>query len=301
MPPIPQDIVDLYDRFTHGGLSRRAFMDKLTAIAGGAAAASALLPLLQNNYALAQTVAEDDPRLVGGRYEYEIGDYVMAGLLVRAGGDGKAPGLPSGGKSDGKPGLVIIHENRGLNPHIQDVARRFALEGFLAYAIDVLTPEGGTPSDEDVARDMIGALPADRAAARLAAGVAALARHPACSGKVGVVGYCWGGGMVNRLAVLNPPGLAGAAAYYGAQPPADQVERISVPLLLHYAGLDERINAGIPAFRTALEKAGKSAEFHIYEGAQHAFNNDTNAARYSKPAADLALARSLTFFRRHLA
>lgn len=289
MSPVTQDIVDLYDRFTHGGLSRRAFMAQLSRMAGSSAAAAALLPLLQNNYAMAQTVPENDPRLVMETFQYEIGDAVMKGLLARP---------PGGGK---RPGLVVIHENRGLNPHIRDVTRRFGLEGFLAYGVDALTPEGGTPADEDKARDLIGTVPGDRAAARIAAGVAALARHPECNGKVGTIGYCWGGGMVNRLAVLNPPGLGAGVAYYGSQPPADQVARIQTPLMLHYAGLDERINAGITAYRAALEAAGKKAEIFVYEGAQHAFNNDTNAARYSEPVAKLALERSLAFLRTNLA
>ena len=288
MPPITQDIIDLYDRFTHGALSRRDFMERLAGVAGGAAAATALLPLLQNNYAVAQIVPENDPRLKIETMQYEIGDAMMQGLLARPVADGK------------RPGIVVIHENRGLNPHIRDVTRRFALEGFLAYGIDALTPEGGTPTDEDKARDLIGTVPPDRAAARLAAGVAALARHPECNGKVGTVGYCWGGGMVNRLAVLNPPGLGAGVAYYGSQVPADQVERIRTPLMLQYAGNDERINAGIPAYRAALEWAKKDFEIHVYDGAQHAFNNDTNAARYDKAVADLALSRTLAFFRKHL-
>ncbi len=288
MPPIRQDIIDLYDSFTHGALSRRDFMERLAGIAGGAAAATAILPLLQNNYAAAQIVPENDPRLKIDTLQYEIGDATMQGLLARPVAAGK------------RPGIVVIHENRGLNPHIRDVTRRFALEGFLAYGIDALTPEGGTPADEDRAREMIGALAAERAAARLAAGVAALARHPECSGKVGTVGYCWGGGMVNRIAVLNPPGLGAGVAYYGSQVPADQAPRIQKPLMLHYAGVDERINAGIAAYRSALEGANKDFEIHIYDGAQHAFNNDTNAARYDKAAADLALSRTLAFFTKHL-
>ena len=288
MPPITQDIIDLYDRFTHGGLSRREFMERLAGVAGGTAAATAILPLLQNNYVQAQIVPENDPRLTVRNFQYEIGDAMMQGLLARPVGSAKLPGL------------VVIHENRGLNPHIRDVTRRFALEGFLAYGIDALTPEGGTPADEDKARDMIGTVPPDRAAARLAAGVAALARHPECNGKVGTVGYCWGGGMVNRLAVLNPPGLGAGVAYYGSQVPADQVERIRTPLMLQYAGNDERINAGIPAYKAALEWAKKDFEIHIYDGAQHAFNNDTNAARHDKATADLALSRTLAFFRKHL-
>jgi carboxymethylenebutenolidase len=197
------------------------------------------------------------------------------------------------------PGVVVIHENRGLNPHIRDVTRRFALAGFIALGIDALSPEGGTPADEDRARDMIGQLPADRAAARIAAGVAALSRAQTCNGKVGTVGFCWGGGMVNRVAVLNPPGLAAGVSYYGSQVPAEQVERIRTPLMLHYAGIDERINAGIPAFRAALEWSRKTFEIHMYEGAQHAFNNDTNAARYDKAAADLAWGRTVAFLKKH--
>jgi carboxymethylenebutenolidase len=289
MPPITQDIVDLYDRFTHGALSRRDFMERLAGMAGSAAAAVAILPLLQNNYAVAQTVPENDPRLAVSTFHYEIGDAVMQGHLAAPAGEGR------------RPGILVIHENRGLNPHIRDVTRRFALEGFIALGVDVLTPEGGTPTDEDKAREMIGQVPPDRAAARLAAGVAALSRAQGCNGKVGTVGYCWGGGMVNRIAVLNPPGLSAGVAYYGSQVPADQVERIRTPLMLHYAGIDERINAGIPAYKAALEWAKKDFEIHVYDGAQHAFNNDTNAARFNKEAADLALSRTLAFFRKHLA
>jgi carboxymethylenebutenolidase len=247
------------------------------------------LPVLSNNYALAQTVPENDPRLAVSTFTYEIGDAMMSGHLAAPAAEGR------------RPGIVVIHENRGLNPHIRDVTRRFALEGFIALGIDVLTPEGGTPTDEDRARDMIQALPGERAAARLAAGVAALARAQGCTGKVGTVGYCWGGGMVNRIAALNPPGLAAGVSYYGAQIPGTQVAAIQTPLLLHYAGIDERINAGIPAFRAALEAAGKTFDIHLYEGAQHAFNNDTNAARFNAEAAALALARTLAFFRKHLA
>lgn len=288
MPPITQPIIDLYDRFTHGALSRRDFMEKLAGLVGGTAAASALLPLLQNDYAIAQTVAENDPRLAISTMQYEIGDAVMQGLLAAPAGEGR------------RPGIVVIHENRGLNPHIRDVTRRFALDGFIVFGVDALTPEGGTPADEDKARDMIGQLPPDRAAARIAAGVAAVSRLQGCNGKVGTVGYCWGGGMVNRIAALNPPGLAAGVAYYGSQLPASQVDTIRTPLMLHYAGNDERINAGIPAYKAALEWAKKEFEIHVYDGAQHAFNNDTNPARYDKTAADLALARTLAFFRKHL-
>ncbi len=288
MPPITQDIIALYDRFTHGAMDRRAFMERLTALAGGAAAAAALLPMLQNDYALAQTVAENDPRLIASTFPYEIGDAIMNGYLVAPAAEGR------------RPGVVVIHENRGLNPHIRDVTRRFALEGFIALGIDVLSPEGGTPANEDEARDMIGKLPADRAAARLAAGVTALSRVQGSTGRIGTVGYCWGGGMVNRIAALNPPGLAAGVAYYGSQIPADQVARIRTPLMLHYASLDERINAGIGAYRAALEANGKVFEIHMYEGVNHAFNNDTNPARYNAEAATLAFARTVAFLRKHL-
>lgn len=290
MPPISQPIIDLYDRFTHGALSRREFMDRLAALTGGATAATTLLSALQNNYAVAQTVPENDPRLTISDFTYEIGDAMMNGLLARpANAAGKLPGI------------VVIHENRGLNPHIRDVTRRFGLAGFLSYGVDALSPEGGTPADEDKARELLGTVPPERAAARLAAAVSALARHPDCNGKVGTVGYCWGGGMVNRIAVLNPPGLAAGVSYYGVQAPAESVELIRTPLMLHYAGLDERINAGIAAFRAALDWGRKDYELHLYEGVNHAFNNDTAPARYNETAAKLAMERTLAFFRRHLA
>jgi carboxymethylenebutenolidase len=285
MPSIPQDIIDLYDRFTHGGMTRRAFMDQLAGKAGGTAAATALLAVLGNNYALAQIVPENDPRLRIERWGYSVGDAMMEGLLARPVAAGK------------RPGLVVIHENRGLNPHIRDVTRRFGLDGFLSYGIDALTPEGGTPVDEDKAREMFGTLSTDMAAKRIAAAVASLAQHPECNGKVGTIGYCWGGGMVNEVAALNPVGLGAGVAYYGRQIPAARVGGIQTPLMLHYAGQDERINAGIPAYRDALTTAGKKFEIHVYDGAQHAFNNDTGGPRYSKPAADLALERSLAFLR----
>jgi carboxymethylenebutenolidase len=285
MPPITQDIIDLYDRFTHGGLTRRVFMDKLAGLAGSTAAAAAILPVLGNDYAAAQIVPETDPRLKIERWRYSIGDAVMEGLLARP---------VAGGK---RPGLVVIHENRGLNPHIRDVTRRFGLDGFLSYGVDVLTPEGGTPVDEDKGRDMIGTISTEMAAKRIAAAVTALAQHPECNGKVGTIGYCWGGGMVSEIAALNPAGLGAGVAYYGRQLPAARVASIQTPLMLHYAGLDERINAGIPAYRDALTAAGKRFDIHVYDGVQHAFNNDTGGARYNKAAADQALERSLVFLR----
>lgn len=283
-----QKIIDLYDAFTHEGMSRRDFLDRLAQLAGSTAAAFALLPLLENNYAFAQTIAEDDGRLVTERVDYDADGVTIGGYLAR----------PTGGERH--PAVIVIHENRGLNPHIQDVARRLAVEGFLAFAPDMLSPLGGTPSDQDEARTLIGRLDADATLSHLAAAVPFLAQHAASTGKVGVIGFCWGGGMVNRLAAAGTS-LNAAVAYYGRQLPAANVPRISAPLLLHYAALDERINAGMADYEAALKANNKTSEQHLYEGANHAFNNDTNAARYHEAAATLAWGRTVGFFKRHLA
>jgi carboxymethylenebutenolidase len=187
-----QRIIDLYDNFTHGGINRRQFLDRLTDIAGSSAAAVALLPLLQNDYARAATVPPDDARLAIDTVAYDAPGTKVSGYLARLKAKGK------------RPAVIVIHENRGLNPHIQDIARRIALEGFLAYAVDMLSPLGGTPADEDKGRDMIGTLKPDEIAHRIAAAVPFLARHAESTGNVGAVGFCWGGGMVNRIAVLAP-------------------------------------------------------------------------------------------------
>ena len=281
-----QKIIDLYDRFTHGGMNRRQFLDRLAEIAGSSAAAVALLPLLQNDYARAAIVAPDDARLAIDTVSYDAPGARINGYLAR---------LISKGK---RPAVIVIHENRGLNPHIQDIARRFALEGFLAYAVDMLSPFGGTPADEDKARDMFGTLKPDETATQLAAAVPFLAAHAESTGNVGAVGFCWGGGMVNRIAVLAPELKAGVA-YYGLQVPADQVAAIRAPLLLHYAGLDQRVNAGIAAYEAALKANGKRYTIEMYPNVNHAFNNDTGN-RYDKPAADLAWSRSIAFFKDNL-
>jgi carboxymethylenebutenolidase len=283
-----QKIIDLYDEFTHGGMSRRSFLDRLAHLAGGAAAAAALVPFLQNNDVLAQTVAESDSRLAAERVEYEAGGGKIAGYLVR----------PKGGQK--RPAVIVIHENRGLNPHIQDVARRLAVDGFLALSPDLLSPLGGTPADADQAAKMIGTLNAGETVARLAGTVSYLARHAESTGKVGVVGFCWGGGMVNRLAAAGTSLNAGVA-YYGAQIPAADVPKITSPLVLHYASIDERINAGIADYEAALKANNKTYEKYMYEGASHAFNNDTNAARYNKEAATLAWSRTIAFLKKALA
>ena len=281
-----QRVIDLYDRFTHGGIDRRAFLERLTEIAGSSAAALALLPLLGNDYAKAAIVAPDDARLAIETVVYDAGGAKISGYLGRLKGGAK------------RPAVVVIHENRGLNPHIQDIARRLALEGFLAFAVDLLSPLGGTPADEDKARDMIGTLNPDETARHAAAAVPFLERHPESTGKVGAVGFCWGGGGINRVAVLAPD-LKAAVAYYGLQVPADQVPAIRAPLLLHYAGLDQRVNAGIAAYEAALKANNKRYTIDMYEGVNHAFNNDTSN-RYDKPAADLAWSRTIAFFRDNL-
>ena len=204
-------------------------------------------------------------------------------------------------KAGGKlPAVLVIHENRGLNPHIKDVTRRVATEGFIALGLDYLSPIGGTPADEDKGREMIGTLKAPDILASSRAAIAFLKGHANGNGKAGAVGFCWGGAAVNSLAV-GEPGLDAGVAYYGRQPPADQVAKIQAPLMLHYAGLDEPVNTGIPAYESALKAAGKTYEIHMYDGANHAFNNDANAARYSKVAADLAWGRTIAFFKKHLA
>jgi len=281
-----QRIIDLYDRFTHGELSRRAFLDRLAAIAGSSAGAIALLPLLQNDYARAAVVPANDQRLAIDKVAYEAPDARISGYLAR---------LKSKGK---RPAVIVIHENRGLNQHIQDIARRLALAGFLAYAVDMLSPLGGTPSDEEKGRELIGTLNASETAKRIAAAVPFLESHPESTGKVGTVGFCWGGTMVNRIAVLSPD-LKAAVAYYGGQPPAEQVKSIRAPLLLHYAGLDKRVDAGIPAYEAALKANNKRYTLYIYPNVNHAFNNDTGN-RYDQAAADLAWKRTIAFLKENL-
>ena len=288
-PEITQAMINAYDEYTHLTLDRRGFMQKLTVLTGSAASAAAIAPLLAANSAQAEIIAETDTRVKAEDITYPGAGGEMKGYLVRP--------ADAAGKL---PAVIVIHENRGLNPHIRDVARRMALEGFVALAPDFLSPSGGTPADEDKAREMIGALDGKQTVDNAAATVAYLGGHDATTGKVGAIGFCWGGGMVNKLAVASPDLKAGVA-YYGAQVPAEEVPRIKAALLLHYAGLDERINAGIEAYRKALSDNGKDATIHVYDGVNHAFNNDTSAARYDKKAADLAWERTVTFLREKLA
>jgi carboxymethylenebutenolidase len=284
---VDQRIINLYDRFTHGGMSRRDFLDRLTQLAGSTAAATALLPLLQNDYAKAAIVAENDPRLKIERVSYD-------------GPKGKINGYLARGTTMGKrPAVIVIHENRGLHPHLQDVARRFAVEGYLAFAPDLLSVAGGTPADDDAARDLHQKADKDDMLAAAIAAIGFMQKHAESTGKVGAVGFCYGGGVVNRMAT-DSADLNAAVPYYGSQPPADKVPAIKAPLLLHYAGIDERINAGIPAYEAALKANNKKYTLHMYPGAQHSFNNDTGAARYNKEAAELAWSRTLAFFAENL-
>jgi carboxymethylenebutenolidase len=284
---VDQKIINLYDRFTHGGMNRREFLDRLSELAGSAAAAATLLPLLQNDYAQAAVVADNDPRLVTERVAYDSPKGKINGYLVRATAKGK------------RPVVLVIHENRGLNPHIEDVARRLAVEGYLAFAPDLLSVAGGTPASEDAARELhVKANKDDMLAAALAA-VPFLQTHAESTGKVGAVGFCYGGGVVNRLAAGSPD-LSAAVPYYGVQVPAEMVPAIKAPLLLQYAETDENINKGIAAYETALKANNKKYTLYTYAGTQHAFNNDTGAARYNKTAADLAWSRTLAFFAENL-
>jgi carboxymethylenebutenolidase len=271
----------------HNAIDRRDFLKKMGELAGGTAAVAVLLPTAGGAAGEAQVIPKDDARLVTEYVKYPVEGGEMRAYLARP---------KEGGK---RPAVIVIHENRGLNPHTEDVARRLALEGYIAIAPDALTPLGGTPENVDEARALFAKL--DRAAntKNFVAAVNYLKTHPQSTGKVGCMGFCWGGGVTNQVAVAAPD-LAAAVPFYGAQPPAEDVPKIKAPLLLHYAGTDDRINAGIAAFEAALKKAGVEYQLFMYEGAKHAFFNDTNAASYNKEAAQLAWERTLAFYKAKL-
>jgi len=279
-------IIDLYDDYSKGLLDRRKFIKKLAVLAGGTAAAIALLPLIENKYAQAQVVPKDDPRLHVENIKYpgETGDVLAH--FARPTGDKKLPCV------------IVIHENRGLNPHTEDVARRVALEGFLAIAPNALSPFGGTPEDVNEARALMRKLDRESTLKNYLAAVKYLKTHPQSTGKVGCTGFCWGGGVTNQVAV-NSPDLKAAVPFYGRQPAPEDVPKIKASLLLQYAGLDERINKGIPEFEAALKKASVDYKIFIYEGAGHAFFNDTSS-RYHEEAAKLAWERTIAFFKQKL-
>jgi carboxymethylenebutenolidase len=281
-----QKIIDLYGDYTHGLVNRREFLKKLAILAGSTAAAIALLPLIENSYAQAQIAPKDDPRLHTEYIKYPGATGEVRAYLARPKEDAK------------QPGVIVIHENRGLVPHIEDVNRRVALEGFLAIAPDALSPLGGTPEDVDEGRSLMQKLDSQKTKENFVAAVKYLKTHPQSTGKVGCIGFCWGGGMTNQVAV-NSPDLTAAVPFYGMQPASEDVSKIKASLLLHYAGLDERINAGIEAFEAALKQASVDYKIYIYEGAGHAFFNDTGA-RYHKEAAELAWTRTISFLKEKL-
>ena len=283
------EVLQLFDLYVHGDLSRRGFLDRAGHIAGSPAAAAALLAALAPQFAAAQVVAPGDARIVTRTQAFDSpqGNGRVRGLLAK-------PARATGRL----PVVLVVHENRGLNPHIEDIARRLAVDGFLAYAPDALAVAGGYPGDEDKASEAFGKLDVGKMRADFVAAARALLALPEGNGKVGAVGFCFGGGMVNYLATKIGE-LAAAVPFYGGQPPAADVPRIKAPLLIHYAGSDERINAGWPAFEAALKAAGTRYEAHVYAGTQHGFNNDTTP-RFDEPAAKLAWGRTLAFFRQHL-
>lgn len=280
---VNQKIIDVFDAYTRREMDRRQFLEKLAIITGSVAAAYSVLPLLENNYAQAQIVAADDSRLTTQTIKYQAESGEMTAYLASP-------------KTDGKlPAVLVVHENRGLNPHIEDVTRRVALEGYLAMAPDALSAAGGSPADPEKAVELIKQLDMNSTIRNFVAAAAYLKTHPQSTGKVGVVGFCWGGAMANQLAVHSADIIA-AVPYYGMQPTAEDAGKIKTSLLLHYAGDDERINKGIPAYTRALDAHHVQYTMYMYEGASHAFNNDTNAARYNKQAAELAWKRTINFF-----
>lgn len=283
-PKITQEMIHLFDDYTHSSLDRRKFMDSLAKLAGSMSAATAAAALMASNAQAQGMTSEADERIEAGDIAYPGARGEMKGYLA----------VPKAGGPFGA--VIVVHENRGLNPHIKDVARRMALEGFIALAPDYLSDLGGTPADEDAAREMFGQLQATDVTANGIATITWLKAHEKSNGRVGAIGFCWGGGTVNDLAVASPDLLA-AVPYYGRQPNAEAVPAIEARIMAHYGGLDERINAGIPAFEAALDAAGKDHQIFVYDGANHAFNNDTSAARYDEAAATLAWERTVAFLK----
>lgn len=278
-----QKIINLYDEYTHKPLSRKLFMNRLVKLTGSAALAMTALSVLEVGYANAETVSEQDEELILEDISYPGDDCTMKGYLARPKGRGKFGSV------------VVIHENRGLNPHIKDIARRVAKAGFIALAPDALSPFGGTPANTDDARGMFSKIDASKNLNNFLNALDYLKSRKESNGKTACVGFCWGGRMANFLAV-NSASLNAAVAYYGGQPDAADVPKIKAKLMLHYAGMDERVNAGIPAYEAALKASGKDYQLFIYDGVQHAFNNDTGGERYNADAAKLAWGRTLDLF-----
>jgi carboxymethylenebutenolidase len=285
----PQAVLNLFDGYVHGTLTRRDFLDHAAKYAVGGFTAAAMLESLKPNFALAQQVAKDDARIKTEFLTYPSpqGSGTMRGYFARpANASGKLPGV------------LVIHENRGLNPYIEDVARRLAVANYVAFAPDALTPVGGYPGDEDKARDLFAKQDATKRAEDLFTAAGFLKSRPECTGKIGAVGFCFGGTTVNALAVRIPD-LAAAVPFYGGQPAAADAAKIKAPLQIHYAGLDDRVNAGWPAYEAALKASGAKYEMHMYAGTNHGFHNDTTP-RYDEAAAKLAWQRTLAFFQQNL-
>jgi carboxymethylenebutenolidase len=285
----PPEVMKLFDGYVHGFLTRRDFLDRAGRYAVGGFTAAAMLESLQPDFALAEEVKKDDPRLHAEYLTYASpqGSGTMRGYFVRpANAQGKLPGV------------VVVHENRGLNPYIEDVARRLALQNYVAFAPDALTPVGGYPGDEDRAREIFAKLDPVKRMNDLLAAEPFLKSRPECNGRIGAVGFCFGGGVVNMMAVRIPD-LAAAVPFYGAQPNAEDTAKIKAPLLIHYAGLDERIDAGWPKWEAALKANHVRYEMHMYPNVHHGFHNDTTP-RYDEAAAKLAWSRTLAFFKQHL-
>jgi len=284
-PQIRQQAIDLYDRFTHEGMDRRVFMRRMAAIAGSVAAAEALIGSIAASPAAAAIVPADDKRLT---------------TRVQKLANGYSAYVAEPRTRSLKPTVIVIHENRGLNDHIRDVARRIALAGYRSVAPDFLSPSGGTPSNDDAARDAIGKLDLAKSVSDAVAILDELSKSSR-GGKVGAVGFCWGGGFVNRLAVAAGDKLDAGVPYYGPAPDPAEAAKVRAAMLIHDAGLDDRVNRTSFLWVEALRASGKTVRFYLYDGANHAFNNDTSAERYDKAAATLAWGRTLAFFKRHLA
>jgi carboxymethylenebutenolidase len=287
MPKVTQEMIDLYDHFTHVSLKRSEYLSQLAGMVGSKELALAITAQIEANKGANAVVAEDDSRVTSEVVTQPDG--VVGYLAKPAGASGELPAV------------IVIHENRGLVPHIKDVVRRVALEGFIAFGPDFLAPLGGTPEDEDLGRDMIGKLERPAVVKDALRAVEFMRSHGDSNGNVGVIGFCWGGGIANAVAIAGGTSVKAAVAYYGAQPKADEVGKIKARMMLHYGGLDDRINAGIDAFRDALTSNNVAHEIHVYEGAQHAFNNETAPARFDKDAADLAWSRTIGMLKQALA
>lgn len=287
-----QELLDLYDDYAHSRIDRRGFLDRASKFAIGGLTAAGILDALSPNYAWAQQVAKDDARIKTEVADYDSpkGGGKIKGLLARP-----ATASPSAKR----PGIIVVHENRGLNPYIEDVVRRTAVEGFVAFGPDALTPLGGYPGDDEKGKELQAKRKPEEMIEDFIAAALWLQKHPDCNGKIGVVGFCYGGGMANTLAVRLPDVIAAAVPFYGRQPAAEDVPKIKAPLLLHYAELDTRVNEGWPAYEEALKKAGTKYTAYIYPKANHGFHNDTTP-RYSEPDAKLAWSRTIEFFKKTL-